>query len=172
MRSLSAAADPTGLDRALASPCDGPVPPFAPGKIREEADARRFRPEWVRLAEAEEARVLARALWWGRPGSERPTALDCLQVLPSVAAPAAVAADLPAAGHAVFGTRARYHVSLPTGWEGDPVLRAAVDLRRTAGARAGPSREIQRLRDKWTPRRECRGERSAAVRGRHGRGVP
>ncbi|WP_091107800.1 GNAT family N-acetyltransferase [Micromonospora citrea] len=151
MRILSAAADPTALDRAAAYAADGPVAALTAERIREELDAHQFRPEWVWLAEDENGQVLARALWWGRADSERPIALDCLQVRSTVADPVAVATGLLDAGHAAFGTRPMYNISLPADWSTRPELAEAVAWRRDAGLRSGLSREIQRLRYEWTP---------------------
>ncbi|MFD7711526.1 GNAT family N-acetyltransferase [Streptomyces sp. NPDC059786] len=150
MRFFSATVDPTALDRAAAYPADGPVAALTAEKIREEVDANRFRPEWIWLAEDEGGEVLARALWWGRADSERPIALDCLQVRSSVADPVAVAAGLLEAGHAAFGARPLYNLSLPADWTSRSELTEAVAWRRETGLRTGLSREIQRLRYEWT----------------------
>ncbi|MFD7260013.1 GNAT family N-acetyltransferase [Streptomyces sp. NPDC059874] len=147
----AATADPADIDRALAYPADGPVAAMTTEKIREELDANQFRAEWIWFAEDEEGEVLARALWWGRADSERPIALDCLQVRSSVADPAAVAAGLLAAGHAAFGNLPIYNISLPRDWRTDPALAAAVAWRQEAADKAGLTREIERLRYEWTP---------------------
>ncbi|MFF2193564.1 GNAT family N-acetyltransferase [Streptomyces sp. NPDC058157] len=154
MRFRTALDDPAALDRALAFPADGPLGPLAPlpaDRVREEFAAHRFRPEWTWSAEDGDGRVLARALWWGRADSERPVALDCLQVRADVADPAALAAALLGAGHAAFGKRPGYHLSLPRGWRADQALAGAVAWRREAASRAGLTREIERLRYEWTP---------------------
>ncbi|MFI5759380.1 GNAT family N-acetyltransferase [Streptomyces sp. NPDC051563] len=148
----AATADPTVLDRALAYPADGPVPAFTPEKIREELAAGRMRPEWTWIAEDENGEVLARALWWGRADSERPNALDCLQVRGSAPDPAAVAAGLLAAGHEAFGVLPEYNLSLPRDWRTSADGMAdAVAWRRKAAASTGLVREIERLRFEWTP---------------------
>lgn len=151
MRFFPATVDPTALDRAAAYPADGPVAALTAERIREELDANRFRPEWIWLAEDEGGQVLARALWWGRADSERPIALDCLQVRSTVADPVAVATRLLDAGHAAFGTRPLYNLSLPADWSTRPELTEAVAWRREAGLRTGLNREIQRLRYEWVP---------------------
>ncbi|MCF3179627.1 GNAT family N-acetyltransferase [Streptomyces polychromogenes] len=147
----AATAGPTALDRALAFPAGGPVAGPSADRIREEFAENRFRPEWTWFAEDGDGRPLARALWWGRADSERPVTLDCLQVAPGVADPAALAAALLGAGHAAFGRRPGHHLSLPRGWRDDPALAGAVAWRREAAARAGLTREIERLRYEWTP---------------------
>ncbi|UQX01943.1 GNAT family N-acetyltransferase [Streptomyces sp. RerS4] len=154
MRFRPATADPADLDRAAAYPADGPVPPVAAltaDRFREELAGNRFRPEWTWFAEDEDGRVVARALWWGRADSERPVALDCLQVRADVADPTGVAAGLLAAGHEAFGTHPGYNVSLPRDWRSDPAVVEAVAWRREAASRAGLTREIERLRYEWTP---------------------
>ncbi|MFF8269683.1 GNAT family N-acetyltransferase [Streptomyces sp. NPDC016562] len=147
----AATADPADVDRALAYPADGPVAALTAEKVREELAGNRLRPEWTWFAEDADGEVLARALWWGRADSERPIALDCLQVRASVADPAAVAAGLLAAGHAAFGNLPDYNVSLPRGWRDEPELAAAVAWRQEAAYKAGLTREIERLRYEWTP---------------------
>ncbi|MFD6971741.1 GNAT family N-acetyltransferase [Streptomyces sp. NPDC059949] len=147
----AATADPADPDRAVAYPADGPVPALTADRIREELDGNRFRPEWTWFAEDEDGEILARALWWGRADSERPIALDCLQVRAGVADPAAVAAGLLAAGHAAFGGLPVYNISLPRGWREDPETAAAVAWRQEAAYEAGLTHEIERLRYEWTP---------------------
>lgn len=151
MRFRAATAAPDGTDRALAYPADGPVEALSAEKIREELAGNRFRPEWIWFAEDEDGEVLGRALWWGRADSERPLALDCLQVRESVADPAALAAGLLAAGHAAFGNVPLYNISLPGDWRSRTGLVEAVAWRRRAAYEAGLTREIERLRYEWTP---------------------
>ncbi|MFH7597691.1 GNAT family N-acetyltransferase [Streptomyces racemochromogenes] len=151
MRFRAVLEDPAALDRALAYPADGPVAALPADRVREEFAAHRLRPEWTWFAEDADGRVLARALWWGRADSVRPVALDCLQVRSCVDDPAALAAALLGAGHAAFGTRPGYDLSLPRGWRADPALAGAVAWRREAAARAGLTRGIERLRYEWTP---------------------
>ncbi|MFE2928514.1 GNAT family N-acetyltransferase [Streptomyces goshikiensis] len=146
-----AAADPADLDRALAYEGDGPVEALTAETIREELAENRFRPEWIWFAEDEDGEILARALWWGRTDSERPVALDCLQVRAGVPDPGALAAGLLAAGHEAFGTLPLYNVSLPGDWRTRPEFAAAVAWRQEAAYTAGLTREIERLRYEWTP---------------------
>ncbi|KOU32892.1 hypothetical protein ADK52_00415 [Streptomyces sp. WM6372] len=151
MRFRAATADPADIDRALSYPADGPVGALSAEKIREELAGNQFRPEWIWFAEDEDGEVLGRALWWGRADSERPIALDCLQVRDSVADPAALAAGLLAAGHGAFGNRPLYNISLPGDWRTRPELVDAAAWRRKAAYEAGLTREIERLRYEWTP---------------------
>ncbi|MFE3763043.1 GNAT family N-acetyltransferase [Streptomyces sp. NPDC059104] len=148
----AATADPTALDRAVAYRADGPVAALSAERIREELAANRIRPEWIWTAEDGDGELLARALWWGRADSERPVALDCLQVREGVADdPAALAARLLEAGHAAFGKAPGYNISLPRDWRSDPASAAAVAWRREAARRAGLTQEVERLRYEWTP---------------------
>lgn len=147
----AADADPADLDRAVAFPADGPVAALTAERIREELAAHQIRPEWIWCAEDEDGEPLARALWWGRADSERPVALDCLQVREGVADPAAVATGLLEAGHAAFGGAPGCNVSLPRDWRADPALAAAVAWRQEAAYAAGLTQEIERLRYEWTP---------------------
>ncbi|MEV0410458.1 GNAT family N-acetyltransferase [Streptomyces sp. NPDC050448] len=149
MNYRSATADPADLDRAVAYPADGPVEALSAETIREELAGNRFRPEWIWFAEDENGEILARALWWGRADSERPIALDCLQVRACVADPAGVAAALLAAGHEAFGNLPLYNISLPGGWRTAPDLVDAVAWRQEAAYEAGLTREIERLRYEW-----------------------
>ncbi|MEV6954126.1 GNAT family protein [Streptomyces sp. NPDC051183] len=147
----SATADPTDLDRAAAYEADGPVEALSADRIREELAENRFRPEWTWFAEDEDGRILARALWWGRTDGERPRALDCLQVHSSVADPAALAAELLAAGHSALGVHPEYNLSLPSDWRERPELAEAVAWRQEAARKTGLTSEIERLRFEWTP---------------------
>ncbi|MGO4462993.1 GNAT family N-acetyltransferase [Streptomyces sp. M-16] len=147
----AATTDPAALDRAVAYRADGPVAALTAERIREELAADRIRPEWIWSAEDEDGELLARALWWGRADSERPVALDCLQVREGVADPAGLAAGLLEAGHAAFGKAPGYHISLPRDWRSDPALASAVAWRQEAARRAGLEQEVERLRYEWTP---------------------
>jgi RimJ/RimL family protein N-acetyltransferase len=151
MRFSPASANPSGLGRALAYAGEGPLAPPAEDKIREELAAKRFRPEWMWLAEKEDGEVLARALWWGRSDSTQPLALDDLDVRPEVGDPAGLGAALLVAGHTAFGNRPQYNISLPSDWRSRPEIAETVGHRIEAGNRAGLTREIERLRYEWTP---------------------
>src|SRR5690349_16947130 len=139
------------LDRVLAWAAEGPVSWVAADRYRAETAARRHRPEWTWIAEDEAGRVVARAVWWGRTGSERPAVLDCVSVAESVADPVAVAAGLLDAAHAAFGTLPACQIKLATGWADDPRAVAAVAWRRQAAYAAGLTHEVRRLQYEWTP---------------------
>jgi GNAT superfamily N-acetyltransferase len=150
MRFTPATADPGALGRAIAYTDEGPLASPAADEIRDELAAYRFRPEWMWLAE-DDGEILARALWWGRSDSTRPMALDYLDVRPGVVDPAGLGAALLVAGHASFGNRPPYNISLPSDWRSFPGIAKTVRQRIEAGKRAGLTREIERLRYEWTP---------------------
>ena len=151
MRFSPAVGDPSGLERALAYVDAGPLASPAADEIRDELAAHRFRPEWIWLAEDDGGEILARALWWGRSDSPQPLALDYLDVAPDVADPASLGAALLVAGHAAFGSRPPYNLSLPSDWRAHPVIARTAGHRVAAGNLAGLTREIERLRYEWTP---------------------
>ncbi|WP_424212869.1 GNAT family N-acetyltransferase [Streptomyces sp. BI20] len=158
LRLLSPAdlADEAGFARVAAAGDEDPLPGIGPEKLREELAARRIRPEWIGLAEDEEGRPLARALWWGRADGELPVALDCLRVSPAAAeaagtTPEELGAALLALGHESFGRRPEYNLMLAPDWHEREALREGAAWRRAAAARGGLGREIERLRFEWTP---------------------
>ncbi|AYN37718.1 GNAT family N-acetyltransferase [Streptomyces dangxiongensis] len=135
---------------------DEPVSWITGERFRQEYSERHFRPEWTWIAENDEGRIVARALWWGKSDSEHPVALDCLHVLGSVEDRAGLAAELLAAGHTAFeraGAKGRpqYNISLENGWRERPEVAAAVAWRSEAARRAGLTEEVERLRYEWTP---------------------
>ncbi|MEU3451909.1 GNAT family N-acetyltransferase [Streptomyces thermolilacinus] len=135
---------------------DEPVSWITGDRFRQEFTERHFRPEWTWIAEDDEARIVARALWWGKSDSEHPVALDCLHVVASVEDRAALAAELLAAGHAAFERdgatkRPQYNISLANGWRERPDVAAAVAWRSEAARSAGLTESVERLRYEWTP---------------------
>ncbi|MGI8332518.1 GNAT family N-acetyltransferase [Actinomadura scrupuli] len=143
------------LDRVLACEVTEPVGWIPADRYRAELAARRCRPEWTWIAEDGD-RILARALWWGRPAGAHPLALDCLYVHDSVPDRIGLAAGLLAAGHDAFRSRGagrppRYDLSVPNGRRDDPAVTTALGWRRAAAVRAGLTDELERLRYEWTP---------------------
>src|SRR5918998_4123132 len=98
------------LDRVLAWTVEDPVSWVAGDTYRAEAAERRHRPEWTWIAEDEDGRMLARAVWWGRTDSERPAVLDCLSVAESVVDPVPVAVAVLDAARMAFGTLPMYQI--------------------------------------------------------------
>jgi RimJ/RimL family protein N-acetyltransferase len=120
---------------------------------RYQADlARRmFRPEWTWIAE-DDGRVVARAVWWGRPDSTSPLVLDCLWTDPRACDRANLAAGLLAAAHRRFPEPPEaFRMTLRNDWRTDPATRDAVAWRRTAAATVGFTHAVERLQFEWTP---------------------
>ncbi|WAL70427.1 GNAT family N-acetyltransferase [Kitasatospora sp. YST-16] len=117
--------------------------------------AGEYRPGWTWTARAAPGGPpLALAVWWGRPGSDRPAALDALGVRPefgSDARRAVLAAELLTAAHAAHGRAPEYHLLLPGDWHDRPETVAAVAWRQEAARRAGLPARLERLRYEWTP---------------------
>ncbi|WP_030193189.1 GNAT family N-acetyltransferase [Streptomyces sp. NRRL S-87] len=154
MRYHPIAADQT--DRAAEYHAAGPVPAVSAAEYRAELQARQYRPEWTWFAEDEDGEFLARAVWWGRADSAYPVALDCLHVRDGAGEPAALAAELLAAGHAAFAEAGAerpplYNIlALPGDWHERPDVVAAVEWRVEAARKAGLTEENERLRLEWT----------------------
>ncbi len=138
------------LDRLLRCTVDEPVSWADPDRLRSFLADGHYRHERVWIAERD-GEILARAVWWGFPDGDRPLALDCLWVHPSVADRVTLAADLLRHAHDAFGDAPAYHVFVPTGWRDHLAVTAAVDWRWEAGRRAGLTDELERLRYAWTP---------------------
>ncbi|WP_214316648.1 GNAT family N-acetyltransferase [Nonomuraea sediminis] len=137
------------LDRLLGCVIDEPVSWSHPDRLLAFLEDGQYRHDRIWVAEDGD-KILARAVWWAFPGSDKPLALDCLYVHPSVEDRAGLAAELLARAHEAFGDAPDYHVFLQNGWHDDPRAVAAVGWRREALARAGMTRELERLRYEWT----------------------
>jgi RimJ/RimL family protein N-acetyltransferase len=138
------------LDRLLRCAIDEPISWADPDRLRSFLADGHYRHERVWIAE-QDGEILARAVWWGFPDGDRPLALDCLWVHPSVEDRVTLAAELLRHAHDAFGDAPAYHVFVPTGWREHPAVTAAVDWRWEAGRRAGLTDELERLRYAWTP---------------------
>lgn len=148
-------ASPSDLDLLLSASQTDPVSMVQADTYRRELALDQYRLEWSWIHHAGD-RLLARALWWGQPGSAHPVSLDCLWVDPSVSEPAVLAGRLLRAGHAAFravGMRRLpdVNMSVPTDWKDDPRAVAAVKWRSDAAASAGLTETIERLSFAWTP---------------------
>lgn len=122
------------LDRVLACTIIEPISWIPADRYRSELADQQYRPEWTWIAEDSD-QILARALWWGLPGSAHPLALDCVYVHDSVTDRIGFAAALLTAGHDAFRAQGapklpQYDLNLPNGWRGDPAVSAAVGWRR------------------------------------------
>lgn len=101
--------------------------------VRAEFAAGRMRPEWSWVAESDDGVLVGHALGWGRSDSERPLALDVVDVLGAVVEDQAevgamllreARARLRAAGVPALP---EYTLRLPTGWR----TRPTTDLTNT-----------------------------------------
>jgi ribosomal protein S18 acetylase RimI-like enzyme len=123
-------------------------------QYRADLAQRMFRPEWTWIAE-DEGRIVARAVWWGRPDSTRPLVLDCLWTDPSAPDRAGLAARLLTAAHRRFqehgGPPEAFQIILRNDWRTDPAIRDAVAWRREAAAAVGFTHAVERLQFEWTP---------------------
>ncbi|MDQ2850742.1 MAG: GNAT family N-acetyltransferase [Actinomycetota bacterium] len=123
-------------------------------RLRRDFADGRMRAEWSWLVEIDGV-LAGRALWWGRPDSSRPLALDALDVAEHVEEPAVVAAGLLSTAHAALAERGvtvplEYTLQLPRGWRLDAAACAAVGWRRDACRSNGLSVELERLQYAWT----------------------
>ncbi|MEV0594904.1 GNAT family N-acetyltransferase [Nonomuraea cavernae] len=138
------------LDRLLGCVVDESISWAHPDRLLTFLEDRQYRHERVWIAE-ENGEIRARAVWWGFPDGDRPLALDCLYVHPSVEDRVGLAADLLRHAHEAYGEAPAYHVFLRTGWRDDPRSTAAIAWRQEAGRRAGLTEELERLRYQWMP---------------------
>jgi len=118
----------------------------------------RYRPEWSWVA-LRDGRVVARAAWWGKPGDERPMALDWFDFADGEAE---AATELLR----VAPLRAEYDLLLPPGWRDRPEVRAEVDGRAAAAEAAGMRLLVERYRYTWTAGRDPLPARTGRLRYR------
>ena len=139
----------TDLDLLLDCAVDEPISWADPDRLRPFLKDGHYHHDRIWVAE-QDGRILARAVWWGFPDGDRPLALDCLWVHPSVRDRVALAADLLRHAHEKYGDAPAYHVFVGNGWRDDPAITAAIAWRWQAGAGAGLTDELERLRYEWT----------------------
>ncbi|MFE4964460.1 GNAT family N-acetyltransferase [Streptomyces sp. NPDC056660] len=125
-------------------------------ELADDLAAGRRRPEWMWVALRGD-RLLARAAWWSRPGSDTPLILDVLDVDDTAANPdrmdigarlvrTAMATALP------DGSRPpEYSRFVPPDWREDTGTRQAVEDRMTVLERTGARLFVERLRLEWRP---------------------
>ncbi|GAA2819529.1 GNAT family N-acetyltransferase [Nonomuraea rubra] len=139
------------LDRLLGCVVDDHISWSHPDRLLSFLESGDYRFDRVWLAEAEPGgEIMARAVWWGFPGGDRPLALDCLYAAPSVPDRVGLAAELLRRAHAAYGEQPAYHVFVGSGRRDDPRARAALAWRWEAAGRAGLTDELERLRYAWT----------------------
>lgn len=143
----STAAD---LDAVVSCAAVEPVSGVDAERYRRELATGSYRPEWTWVA-LDGDDVVARAVWWGKPGASSPTALDCLWTAAGLADRAGVAAELLRAGHAVLECTPDLEADVAPGWREDPAAAAAVGWRQDAATRAGLTHTLERLSFAWTP---------------------
>lgn len=119
-------------------------------RYRREAGLRQYRPEWSWVHE-QDGRVLARALWWGRPEHRAPVSLDCLWAAPEVGDPAAlVGALLRSAADAGLDQVPEAILDLAGDWRDDPAAVRAVEWRQRAAAAIGLTHGTERVSLEWS----------------------
>ncbi|MGI5291223.1 GNAT family N-acetyltransferase [Nonomuraea polychroma] len=147
---LFRAAVEADLDRLLGCVVDESISWAHPDRLLSFLESGNYRYDRIWIAEDGD-RILARAVWWGFPGSDKPPlAMDCLYVHPSVDDRVGLAAELLQHAFAASGERPAYHVFLSSGWRDDPKATAAIAWRWEAAGRAGLTEELERLRYEWT----------------------
>ncbi|MGD1218611.1 GNAT family N-acetyltransferase [Streptomyces krungchingensis] len=125
-------------------------------ELADDLTHGRRRPEWMWVALRGD-RLLARAAWWSRPGSDTPLLLDLVDVddgLPDTdrvdigvrLLRTATAATLPEGSRPPEYTR-----YVPPGWRDDGDARRVVEDRMTILERAGARLFVERLRLEWRP---------------------
>jgi RimJ/RimL family protein N-acetyltransferase len=137
------------LGRLLDCTVSEPVSWAGPDRLLPFLSDGQYRHERIWIAE-EDGEIKARAVWWGLPDGDKPYALDCLYVHPSVPDRVELAAELLRHAHEAYGEAPAYHLFVTTGWRDDPEVAAAVAWRWAAGGRAGLTDELERLRYEWT----------------------
>lgn len=125
-------------------------------ELADDLAVGRRRPEWMWVALRGD-RLLARAAWWSRAGSDTPLILDVLDIDDNAANSdhrdigvrllhTAMAAILP------NGSRPpEYSRFVPPDWRENTVTRQAVEDRMTALERTGARLFVERLRLEWRP---------------------
>ncbi|MGW3497122.1 GNAT family N-acetyltransferase [Streptomyces sp. NPDC001020] len=125
-------------------------------ELADDLAADRRRPEWMWVALRGD-RLLARAAWWSRAGSDVPLILDILDIDDSTSTPdrvgtgvrllhTAMAATLPNGSHPP-----EYSRFIPPDWRENAVTRQVVEGRMTVLERAGARFFVERLRLEWRP---------------------
>lgn len=138
------------LDRLLGCVVDDSISWADPDRLTSFLADGQYRHDRIWVAE-QDGEILARAVWWGFATSDKPLALDCVWVHPSVEDPVKLAAELLQTAHEAYGDRPAYHVFLPNDWRARQDTAQAVAWRQEAAERAGLTEELERLRYEWTP---------------------
>lgn len=127
-----------------------PVAFVGADSYRRELALGQFRPEWSWVHE-DDGRILARALWWGRPGQPDPVSLDCLWVDPTVTDPAGIAGSLlRAAAGAGLDRVPEAILDLAGDWRNNAAAVRAVEWRQRAATAVGLVHATERVSLEWT----------------------
>lgn len=125
-------------------------------ELADDLTTARRRPEWMWVALRGD-RLLARAAWWCRPGSDAPLILDVLDIDDSASAPDRVANGvrlLHTAMAAILPNGWRppeYSRFVPPDWRENAVTRQVIEDRMTVLERTGARLSVERLRLEWRP---------------------
>ncbi|WP_433373936.1 GNAT family N-acetyltransferase [Streptosporangium sp. CA-115845] len=136
----------------------GALPASGVGARNLPFDKLGYRSGWVWVALRGDE-VVARAGFWGPPGSEHPFSLDWFdpgfgpdRVEVGAALLRAAYTALVTPGYATpSGTRPDYHLFLPAGWREQPEAFADASDRIAAAERAGLRQSVERLNLRWLP---------------------
>ncbi|MER5627265.1 GNAT family N-acetyltransferase [Streptosporangium sp. NPDC002544] len=136
----------------------GALPASGVGARNLPFDKLDYRSGWVWVALRGDE-VVARAGFWGPPGSEHPFSLDWFdpgfgpdRVEVGAALLRAAYAALVTPGYATpSGTRPDYHLFLPADWRERPDALADASDRIAAAERAGLRQSVERLNLRWSP---------------------
>ncbi|MFI6737464.1 GNAT family N-acetyltransferase [Nonomuraea sp. NPDC050451] len=138
------------LDRLLGCVVDESISWAHPERLLSFLESGNYRYDRIWLAVADDGEILARAVWWSFADGDKPLALDCLYVHPSVDDRVGLAAELLRRAHDAYGQAIEYHVFVTNGWRDNPKTAAAIAWRWKAAGHAGLTEELERLRYEWT----------------------
>lgn len=125
-------------------------------ELADDLATARRRPEWMWVALRGD-RLLARAAWWCRPGSDAPLILDVLDIDDSALAPDRVATGVRLLHTAVAvalpnGSRPpEYSRFVPPDWRENAVTRQVIEDRMRVLEQTGARLFVERLRQEWRP---------------------
>lgn len=125
-------------------------------ELADDLAADRRRPEWMWVALRGD-RLLARAAWWSRPGSDAPLILDVLDIDDSTSDPDRVDTGVRLLHTAMAATLSKgsrlpeYSRFVPPNWRENAVTRQVVEDRMAVLERTGARLFVERLRLEWRP---------------------
>ena len=125
-------------------------------ELADDLTQGRRRPEWMWVALRGD-RLLARAAWWTRPGSDSPLILDILDVHDSLPTPDRVEIGVRLLRTAMSATLPsgspppEYSRFIPPDWRDQAATRSLVEDRMTILEQTGARLFVERLRLEWRP---------------------